>query len=92
MDEITHLTLLKPPEFLFKSVLHRSIERTYRQGFKRKIGLFVDVYDTEEESRKKFGSVLTYTFVVMAGLMIEDGYQFCRAETGEWLVEEIPAK
>ena len=89
---ITHLTLSEPPEFLFKTVREEFIDKTYKHGLKRERSLFVDTYASEKQSRRGFGKRTVYTFVIMARLMADDGYRFFHAETGEWLIDEVPAK
>lgn len=93
MNDLCHLTLKKPPEILFFATNADLCDQVYKQGLKRQNSPFIEVYATYDEARRKFGRrKLPSMFAIVARVMAEDGYTFCQAETGEWLVDEIPPR
>ena len=93
MDSLTHITLQKPPEFLFCAVEGDSFDDAFRHGLKRLKMPFIVIYESDADARRIIPlKKHPVSFVVMSGLMAEDGYHFMLAETGEWLTDEVPAK
>ena len=88
--DLVHLSLKKPPEFLFGGVSVRIFDRTVRQGLKRNTEPFVMLYEDAKEIPR--GRVRKMSFVVLTGVMAEDGYRFAHADTGEWVTDEVPSK
>jgi len=87
--DICHLSLQKPPEFLFCSVEGDLAELSYKHGLKRMKMPFIEMYENEIDARKRIPfQKHPYVFVVMADMMYEDGYKFSSAETGEWILDD----
>ena len=92
-DDITHLSLQKPPEFLFRAVNGDSVDETLRHGLNRLKMPFIVMYASEMEAVRKIPYKKNPSlFVIMSRLMEEDGYHFAKAESGEWIVDEVPSK
>lgn len=90
-SDLCHLTLQKPPEFLFCAVNAEESFKVFRTGLNRLKNPFIESFTTERDARRSIKGH-TDAFVVLSGLMAEDGYKFYHAETGEWLTDEIPSR
>ena len=89
METLTHLSLQKPPEFLFYATDEDSVDQLMRQGLNGLLWL----YETAEDARRSVRRVFPYfMIIVLANVMYEDGYTFARAESGEWTSRDIPIK
>ena len=92
-EELVHMTLAEPPEFLFKAVPLNSIDHVFTHGLKRLKTPFIDAYETENDARIGFGyNKFAYIFVIRSRAMYEDGYKFYMLETGTWGTDEVPQK
>ena len=93
MENLTHLALRKPPEFLFCAVEGEFVDRTFKRGLNRLKMPFIVLCTSQTDAMRRIPLKKHPTlFVVMSGLMHEDGYSFAQAETGEWVTETIPSK
>ena len=93
MNDITHLTLQKPPVFLFCAVEGDLLMRVLKQGLNRRKMPFIVMYESEYVARRKLPFKKSpVVLTVLSEMMAEDGYQFAHAETGEWVTDETPAK
>lgn len=89
METLTHLSLQKPPEFLFFATDEHSVDLFMRKGLNGLLWL----YETAEDARRSVRRVFPYfIIIVLAEVMYADGYRFSRAETGEWVSPTIPIK
>lgn len=91
-SNLCHLSMQKPPEFLFCAVKVEKSYEVFRSGLKRLKDPFVEVYASEAEARQAIKGNHPSLFTVLSGVMNEEGYDFYHAETGEWLADEIPAR
>ena len=93
MENLCHFKLEKPPEFLFYATNAYLSDKVFRQGLKPQNSPFVEVYDSIDKAKRTIDrKAQKATFVIIARTMADDGYRFCHAETGEWLVDEIPSR
>ena len=93
MDEgIIHLSLQKPPEFLFYATDQYSIDKIMRKGLNRKMAPLTMIYETIDEATRQVKKHLPFVVAILSEVMAEDGYKFSRMETGEWVANEIPPK
>ena len=91
-EDLVHLSLQKPPEFLFFAIGDDSVDDAMRHGLNRLKTPFIEMYEEKETARRKLRKPTIFLVAVLARWMAEDGYFFSHAETGEWLTEEIPPK
>lgn len=93
MKDLTHITLQKPPEFLFCAVEGDSVDDAFKCGLNRLKMPFIVAYESDYDAKREIPLEKSpASFVILSGLMAEDGYRFMLAETGEWLTDEVPAK
>ena len=92
MKDLTHLQLEKPPEILVYATNTDLCDDAFRNGVKRKKKTFIELYENEDDARRKVRKKQAFLFAVMTEMMAEDGYNFYHAETGEWLTDELPKK
>ena len=90
--DLCHLTVQKPPEFLFVAVDMSKSDDAFKHGLKRLKKPFIEMYEKEHNARLAFRKGHPSMFIVLAEVMAEDGFTFYHAETGEWLTDEIPSK
>lgn len=88
----TQIEAAEPPEFLFKAVDEESADGVFRHGLKRNTGSFVTMYTSKSLAKNEISVRFPFFYVIMAGLMSEDGYKFYDVGDGKWLAEEVPAK
>ena len=91
-SNLCHLSLQKPPEFLFCAMKAEKSYEAFRGGLKRPEMSFIEMYASETDARRATKDVHPSVLVVLSGVMDEEGYLFYHAETGEWLADEIPAR
>lgn len=89
MESLTHITLQKPPEFLFYATDEHSVDQLMRNGFNGLLWL----YEDEQDARRSVRRVFPYfIIIVLSEVMAEDGYSFFHADSGEWLTDHVPIK
>ena len=91
-SDLCHLSMQKPPEFLFYASTVEESHEAFTRGLNRKKKPFIEMFDNERDARMAIRKGHPSLFTVLAGVMAEDGYAFYHAETGEWLTDEIPAR
>ena len=93
MENLCHLRLAEPPEFLYFAMDGDSSHKAFMHGLKRKGEPFVTLYGNEALARKDLRRLPYVTlFAVVARVMSEDGYKFALADSGEWVIDEVPPK
>lgn len=90
---MTRRKTAEPPEFLFCAVDASKTDQAYRHGLNRRKMASMALYDNPESARRSKGKKLDICiFVVLANVMIEDGYEFFQTNDNLWHTTEIPPK
>lgn len=87
------LSELEPPEVLYHGTGEKSVASIERDGLKPMSRLYVHLSKDTDTARKvgvRHGKPII--FLVMAGEMYRDGYQFYLSANGVWLIKEVPVK
>lgn len=82
----------EPPEFLYHGTATRFVPAILGHGLSAMSRQFVHLSvdrKTAKEVGERYGKAVVLT--VAAGEMHKCGFKFCRAESGVWLTEHVPA-
>ena len=92
MEDLVHLTLAEPPEFLYFAVDISLFDIIMKHGLNRLKMPFIELSENEYEAKRKTKVKVPYSFTVLAEYMRRDGFVFCKTDSGEWLTDDIPSK
>lgn len=82
-----------PPEILYHGTGRKSVEYIDKEGLTPQNRLYVHL-SLDKETAIKVGSRhgSPFVYVVLAGIMHRDGYEFYQADNGVWLTKSVPLK
>lgn len=93
VDVDVELEKVEPPEFLIHGTGKKYVESIDTNGLIPKSRLYVHLSDDKDiaiEVGRRHGEVALY--IIAAGEMHRDGYEFYLSKNGVWLTKEVPVR